>query len=138
MLKLKLRRYKCIFCGSSINSLYNVIYSQKVKQRNNVLLPLLCCDCFEMLRSGDPKKAGKIGLLRISMTLLAFSPLIIIPWLATLFMGGSVSIMLILLVPVVLVVLVFFIFEYKSRVKLRKSLKDSDLLKNLKIGENNE
>jgi len=137
MMKLKWRRYKCKFCGSLIKSLYNVIYTQKLKQRYNVILPLLCCDCFEMLRSGRVKKAEKVGLLRFSMGLLAFSPLIIIPSLAALFMGASVSILLIILVPVVLVFLVFFISEYKRKVKLRKSLKNSDLLKNFKIGENN-
>ena len=134
MSRLKLRRYKCKFCGHSINSLYNVIYQQQAEEKHNVTLPLLCCDCFDMLRKGKAERTGKAWLKHYCASVLVFCiPLIVIPWLTVLVFETNVTMLLIVLIPTLIVGLIPFIFDYKSRKKLQKSIKNSDLLKELQI-----
>jgi len=130
--RLKLRRYKCTFCGSSIHSLYNVIYKQQVEQERNITIPFLCCECYDMLRKGKDERTGTTWIKhRLVVALVFCISLITIPVITTLALDASITILLILLIPPLVVGFIFFLFDYKSWRKLRKSLKNSDLLKDL-------
>ncbi|MFW9823924.1 MAG: hypothetical protein ACFFE4_13350 [Candidatus Thorarchaeota archaeon] len=136
MLKMKLGMYKCKFCGTSIRRLYNIIYSYKVKEKYNVILPLLCCSCVEMFRSGELRSLESSWLkLCLASMLLFFLTFTVIPMLGIVLFDLNAFITLSLFIPVSLMGAAFFISEIKGRLKLKKSLKNSEFLQILKKGE---
>jgi len=43
------KSYKCKLCGLQIHRMFTIIYKKYNKERYNINIPLICCDCYEYL-----------------------------------------------------------------------------------------
>ena len=130
----KIRRdlaFKCVFCGERITKKMNIMYKLKVEHDYHVKIPLTCCDCSAGLASEDSvekfhsivltKLYLGIGMLAIFSVTMYYS-LIFLP---SYFLIGGISMIF------SLSFLYTALTSIRASFKLRKSLKQSELLKTL-------
>jgi hypothetical protein len=68
--RLKKHVFTCRFCGNLIDRMLTVIQKLYFKQRFNIEIPLICCSCYESLKSHKLIKDLKVKSNRIKINLI--------------------------------------------------------------------
>ncbi|MFX1409394.1 MAG: hypothetical protein ACFFA6_03515 [Promethearchaeota archaeon] len=115
--RLKKTDYLCKLCGNRIDRMFTIIYKLYFKERYNIDIPLICCNCYDSLKRNEfvSRSKWKIYLILSSI----FSTIFFLVYFLTfglIFSSGFSTTLVFLLIGIIL----WVIIAIKDLVRLKK------------------
>jgi len=115
--RLKKTDYLCKLCGNRIDRMFTIIYKLYFKERYNIDIPLICCNCYDSLKRNEfvSRSKWKIYLILSSI----FSTIFFLVYFLTfglIFSSGFSTTLVFLLIGIILWVIIVI----KDLVRLKK------------------
>ncbi len=115
--RIEKKAYRCKLCFNRIHRMFSVIYQLYNKEKYDIEIPLICCDCYDDLFKGEFKREAWERIIKgSSMILVAlFFLFLVLPLLNNVFTNSILENIIVLCIETLFIIFILYFVVKKLK-----------------------